>query len=96
MSKKKKCIECQNCSRWALPDKVTDKNIDYAKYCLRIAKKTFVCFVTMKTKQLGHEQYCKYFEKKEHEDTWFQNDLERLERMINEYEFQKNSEKEVE
>jgi hypothetical protein len=74
--------------RWALPIKVTEKNIDYAKHCLDVAKRSIVCDRTMRTKPIGHEQYCKHFVKKEHEDTCYQKDIENLERMINEYESQ--------
>ena len=88
MAKKRKCIECMHKSCWALPIKVTEENIDYAKHCLWVAKNTFVCDMTMKTKRTNNEQYCKYFEKKEYEETWYQKEIENLERMINEYESQ--------
>ena len=86
MAKKRKCIECECSMHWALPRKVTEKNIDYAKYCLNWAKKTIVCDRTMKTKGVNHEQYCKHFVRKIHEDTWYQKEIEKLEQMINEYE----------
>ena len=89
MARKVKCIECQNSMNWSLPIKVTDKNIDYAKECLFYAKKTIVCDKTMKTKHIEREQYCKYFKKKVVEDTWYKQEIENLERMINEYESQK-------
>ena len=88
MSRKVKCIECQNSMNWALPVRVTDKNIEYAKHCLFWARKTIVCDRTQKTKHIEREQYCKYFKKKVIEDSWHQKEIERLERMINEYESQ--------
>lgn len=46
---------------WSLPVNVNKKNYEYAKYCVNIAKATFVCGYTMKTKKIDHKQYCKHF-----------------------------------
>lgn len=89
MSKKRKCIECENATRWSVEMKVSDKNIDYAKQCLCAAKRSIVCDITMKTKPIDHEQYCKHFRKKEYEDLCYQECIENLERMIIEYEANK-------
>lgn len=62
MAKKVKCKNCLNMMLWALPDDVTAENIDYVKQCVGIAKKTFLCGYTMKTKHREHEQYCKNYE----------------------------------
>ena len=87
MSKKRKCIDCKNRVNWALPVRVTEQNIDYARHCLRLAERTFVCGITMKTKRVEHEQYCKYF--KEDSDRCDDDRIEeiaKLRRMIEEYE----------
>lgn len=87
MSKKRKCIDCKNHMNWALPVRVTEQNIDYARHCLRLAERTFVCGITMKTKRVEHEQYCKYF--KEDSDRFDDDRMEeiaKLRRMIEEYE----------
>lgn len=86
MARKRRCIDCEESTFWALPRKVTEDNIDYAKHCLNIAKKTIVCGRTMKTKGVNHEQYCKHFVKKGYECTWYQKEIEELEKMINDYE----------
>ena len=62
MAKKVKCKNCLNMMLWALPDDVTAENIDYVKQCVGIAKKTFLCGYTMKTKHREHEQYCKNYD----------------------------------
>lgn len=84
MAKKVKCIECYNYTNFALPRAVDFNNIDYAEQCLAIAKRSFVCGQTMKTKKKGHEQYCKHFCK-----ALYNNDntkaIEELEIKINEY-----------
>ena len=93
MASKVKCIECKKAMNWALPEKITGKNIEYAIHCLNVAKRTVSCEQTTKTKAKTHEQYCKHFEKKDCWDKAFdelmEKKLERLERMINEYEVQK-------
>lgn len=71
MAKKVKCIECINVMEWALPDEVIQENVDYAKRCLSISEKTFVCGQTMKTKNRSHEQYCKHFEKDENNAQYY-------------------------
>ena len=61
MSRKVKCKMCEKSMRWALPERVTENNYEYAKHCLRMVKNTLVCDRTMRTKYIEHEQYCKYF-----------------------------------
>lgn len=62
MSKKVKCCECDCLMQWALPQKITKDNYEYAKSCLDYAKRTGECGITSKTKLKTHEQYCNYFE----------------------------------
>lgn len=94
MSKKRKCIECAQNMNWALPERVTSENVDYAKHCISIAKHTRVCGHTMKTKTIEHEQYCNHFRPKSNVDIqmdeWFKEDIERLEKMIQEFESKEN------
>lgn len=96
MAKKVKCIECKYAMNWAMPRKVTEENIDYAKHCLNVGKRTVSCEYTMKTKAKTHEQYCKHFISKEEcdkaNDEWHEKEIERLERMIAEYEAQEEGE----
>lgn len=95
MSKKVKCIECSKSMCWALPQKVSDGNYKYAKYCLQTAKMSIVCGETMKTKSINHEQYCKKFLKKTEMDLKFdsflQKEISELEKMIKEYEESRGS-----
>lgn len=88
MAKKVKCIECENASNWSLPRKVTENNIDYAKHCLALAKRTVSCDITAKTKARNHEQYCKHFKKTEYDNSYTRA-IATLEKMILEYEAQK-------
>ena len=85
MSKKVKCIECENMMLWALPTKVDDDNYEYAKHCLVVAKRSCICGWTNKQKLLNNEQYCKYFIKREHEHSNEQG-IKKLEDAIAEYE----------
>ena len=62
MAKRVKCKTCRYKCLWALPEKVTTKNVDYAKDCVFVAKRSFVCDYTMRTKHRDHEQYCKRYE----------------------------------
>lgn len=39
MAKKVKCCECDCLMQWALPQKITKDNYEYAKSCLDYAKK---------------------------------------------------------
>ena len=76
---------------WSLPFKVGERNIDYAKHCLEVAKHSIVCGYTMKTKAIEHEQYCKHYEPKEEKMVEFyekydKERIEELECMIIEYE----------
>lgn len=64
MSKKVKCIECENMMFFAIPRYVNEKNYEYAKHCLKIANRYCVCGYTDKTKPLDNEQYCKHFEER--------------------------------
>lgn len=94
MSKKNKCIKCGCSMHWALPERVTNRNIEYAKQCLDIARKTVVCGETMRTKDVGHEQYCKKFKPKTdfdlRMDDIHQTEIAHLEEIINTYESQQN------
>ena len=91
MGSKRKCKLCEQSMRWSLPERVTDKNYEYAKYCLNMAKNTLVCGWTMKTKSIEHEQYCKHYHPKDDIILDFEtqdepNRIKKLENMINEYE----------
>ena len=86
MAKKVKCIDCAEYTNWSLPVKVNKENIDYAKHCLFIAKRTFVCGRTMKTKPLNNEQYCKHFCKSEHKNDFNAKRIAELEAKIKEFE----------
>ena len=93
MSSKRKCRLCGESMGWALPDRVTSKNYEYAKRCLYMAKNTLVCGYTMKTKRIEHEQYCKHFVPKDeieldYEENTLVDELNNLENMIKEYEKQ--------
>lgn len=85
MAKKVKCSDCSESMNWSLPISVNSGNIDYAKHCLMIAKRSIVCGYTMKSKSKDHEQYCKHFEKKTY-DINYQKEIDRLEKLIEEYE----------
>lgn len=87
MAKKVKCIDCEECMNWAVPVRVSANNLDYAKWCLRLAKNTVVCDRTHKTKPKDHEQYCKHFRKKTHSFDCSA-EIEELEKMIAEFEGQ--------
>lgn len=65
MANKKKCKLCKQSMRWTLPERITEKNYEYAQYCLLMAKNTLVCGHTMKTKGIEHEQYCKHYRQKD-------------------------------
>ena len=85
MAKKVKCIECMECMNWSLPHKVNADNLEYAKQCLVIAKRSIVCGYSMKTKRRDNEQYCKHFQKTLYSND-FTKEIEELETKINEYE----------
>ena len=85
MARKVKCSECGEFLNWSLPENITDKNIDYAKDCLRKAKRTFVCGRTMKTKLIDNEQYCKHFCKALYNINYSES-INELERKISEFE----------
>lgn len=87
MSKKVKCSECEHMMTFATPTKVDADNYEYAKHCLAVVKKSFVCGWTEKQKPLNNEQYCKYFLKSEHEHS-SETRIKRLEDAIAEYEKQ--------
>lgn len=86
MAKKVKCIECEEYMNWSLPVKVGKQNIEYAKHCLSVAKRSFVCGRTMKTKPLNNEQYCKHFCKGKNYNDWNSKRIEELEAKIKEFE----------
>lgn len=87
MAKKVKCKTCINTMLWALPDEVTSKNIDYAKHCVSVAKRSFVCGHTMKTKHREHEQYCKNYEPADFDElTGYDARIAELEQKIAEFE----------
>lgn len=86
MAKKVKCIECLEYMNWSLPVKVNKESIDYAKHCLSVAKSSFVCGRTMKTKPINNEQYCKHFCKGENHNDWNSKRIKELEAKIKELE----------
>lgn len=52
-----------------------------------MAERTFVCGITMKTKRIDHEQYCKHYrEAIERGDDCMLEEISHLRRMIMEYE----------
>ena len=90
MSKKKKCIDCKQSMRWALPDEVSNQNLDYARRRIFHAKHTLVCGHTMITKPLNNEQYCNHFIPKSELDIkaneTYEKEVKKLEQMIIEFE----------
>lgn len=92
MSRKVKCKDCVESMCWALPVRVTERNFEYAKHCLYMAKNTIVCGWTSKSKGINHEQYCNRYKKSgdkvlmAREAQWTKTDIENLEKMINDYE----------
>ena len=91
MGNKRKCKLCEQSMRWALPERVTEKNYEYAKHCLHMVKNTLVCGRTMKTKPIEHEQYCKHYHPKDDIDLDFDikcepKRIKKLEDMIKDYE----------
>ena len=68
MAKKRKCIECLEAAPWSMPRKgELDNAPEYEITRLkRLCTETIVCGRTLKTKNIDHEQYCKYFEKEEY------------------------------
>ena len=89
MSKKVKCAECEYMITFATPKRVDADNYEYAKHCLEVVKKYFVCEVTNKQKLLNNEQYCKHFLKREHKHS-NEERIKKLEDAIAEYEGNKN------
>ena len=87
MSKKVKCIECEHTMFFATPDKVNADNYEYAKHCLEVVKRFFICCWTEKQKHINNEQYCKYFSKREYGNL-NEKRIKRLEDAIAEYEKQ--------
>lgn len=87
MAKKVKCIECEHMMFFATPTRVDADNYEYAKHCLEVVKKYFVCGWSEKQKQIGNEQYCKYFLKRDCEHSSDAR-IKKLEDAIAEYEKQ--------
>ena len=87
MSKKVKCAECEHMMTFATPKRVDVDNYEYAKHCLEVVKKYFVCGLTEKQKPINNEQYCKYFLKREYEHS-NEARIKKLEDAIAEYEKQ--------
>lgn len=87
MSKKVKCIECENVMFFYLPSIVNADNYEYAKHCLTVATRRCVCAWSNKEKLLNNEQYCKHFEKR---TSLYSNEkrIEGLKTAIEEYEKQ--------
>ena len=90
MAKKVKCAECKYRNEWSVPQGVNENNIDYSERCLTLAKRTFVCEYSMKTKTREHEQYCKHFRKEEEKEKSFKDaisrqNIENLEKMIEDF-----------
>lgn len=92
MAKKVKCMDCTNSMHWSLPEQVRENNLEYAKHCVCVAKRSIVCGETMKTKGINHEQYCKKYREKEERDRNYDNicseKIAELERKIEDYEHQ--------
>ena len=88
MSKKVKCAECEHMMTFATPKRVDADNYEYAKHCLEVVKKYFVCGWTEKQKPLNNEQYCKYFLKRVRECS-NEERIKKLEDAIAEYEKQR-------
>lgn len=87
MSKKVKCIECENMMYFAIPSVVDADNYEYAKHCLDVVTKNLVCGCSNKTKLINNEQYCKHFKKRIYEYS-NEDKIKRLEESISEYEKQ--------
>lgn len=87
MSKKVKCAECEYMITFAIPKRVDADNYEYAKHCLEVVKKYFVCEVTNKQKLLNNEQYCRHFLKRVRECS-NEERIKKLEDAIAEYEKQ--------
>lgn len=85
MAKKVKCVECIEHLNWALPSNITRKNISYAKHCINVAKRSFVCGYTGKVKSINNEQYCKHFAKTVY-DNRYEKSIKELEIKIKEFE----------
>ena len=62
-------------------------NYEYAKHCLEVVKRYFVCDVTNKQKLLNNEQYCRHFLKRVRE-CYNEERIKKLEDAIAEYEKQ--------
>ena len=87
MSKRVKCAECEHMMTFVTPKRVDADNYEYAKHCLEVVKKYFVCGWTEKQKPINNEQYCKYFLKRERERS-NEERIKKLEDAIAEYEKQ--------
>lgn len=87
MSKRVKCAECENMMTFATPKRVDADNYEYAKHCLEVVKRYFICGWTDKQKPINNEQYCKYFLKRECEHS-NEARIKMLEDAIAEYEKQ--------
>lgn len=87
MSKRVKCAECEHMITFATPKRVDADNYEYAKHCLEVVKRYFICGWTDKQKPINNEQYCKYFLKKEYVRSNAAI-IKRLENAIAEYEKQ--------
>ena len=87
MSKKVKCVECEYMTTFATPTRVDADNYEYAKHCLDVVKRFFVCDWTEKQKQIDNEQYCKHFLKREYSHS-NEARIKKLEDAITEYEKQ--------
>lgn len=87
MSKRVKCVECEHMMTFATPKKVDADNYEYAKHCLEVVKRYFICGWSEKQKLINNEQYCKYFLKRQHN---YSSDarIKKLEGAITEYEKQ--------
>lgn len=72
---------------FATPKRVDADNYEYAKHCLEVVKRYFVCGWSDKQKPINNEQYCKYFLKREHNHS-NEERVKRLEDAIVEYEKQ--------
>ena len=87
MAKKVKCIECEYMITFATPKRVDADNYEYAKHCLEVVKKYFVCDITNKQKLINNEQYCGHFMKRVYEHS-NEERIKKLEDAIAKYEEQ--------
>lgn len=73
MSKKVKCRNCANTTTFAFPlRKQLEKDPDSYEWYKAICTERICCEITMKSKRIDHEQYCKYYEEA---NDWHKNSI---------------------